>query len=584
MEIIGHRITAAREALGYTQAQLAERIPCNPQTVSNWETGRRQPRYADLLRLAEVLGRPVSWLLGEDATDAGWESVRAAIERATDELANVRRLVDERRRPAGGARLVPIAGRIEGGARPMVVREPEGWRVLPVEQAEGLTIYRVAGDAHYPVLQPGDLVAVQPADSAEAGALVTARLDDGTELLARLGADGGLETINPAYAPERGPYTITAVVRWQHRDLQPVGDPAELAAAELERLRRAEQEVLALEARIERGDGQWTDLVDYAEEVATAAEALRGVYGSAAVAHAALALSRCARALGELGRYAEALAVARRAEDHFVSIERVGERSRDALNNLYNLSQLALFLGDLATAAAAAETAATCADWRVRWKALKNLAEIRANFQGAPAGESLCADILALAEAHEAEDPVEAALARSVAHEIRGNAAFTRGDLSAARAAAAAQLAAAEAAGLPYRIANALIDLGAYAAYDGDAGAALEALGRAAPYTADQSLGDLDALRESHYAAALALEGNLARARVALHSAMRRAATLGSQRAALAAELAGLILAGVADDPLAREDHASAARGYARRLGLAPYERVIDRFLTETRR
>lgn len=41
---IGARIRSAREALGLTRQQLAERVGASPTSVANWETGATEPR------------------------------------------------------------------------------------------------------------------------------------------------------------------------------------------------------------------------------------------------------------------------------------------------------------------------------------------------------------------------------------------------------------------------------------------------------------------------------------------------------------------------------------------------------------
>lgn len=581
MQTIGPRITSAREALGYTQAQLAERVPCNPQTVSNWETGRRQPRYADLVRLAEVLGRRVSWFLGEEQPDGGWQEVAQVLGRAELELAQAGRLLASRaaeQAPAStGDQLVPIAGVVEAGPLSALARQPSGWRLLPADLAAGTVVYRVEGDTHHPLLQHGDLIGLAPATEAAPGRLVAVRLAGGAEILKRLGLDGALESVNPSYAPLHDEaYELTGVVRWQLREHEASADTAALASGRLAWVRHAETNLERLIDRIETGGGQWTEVTAQAQEVYDTAEALRGVYGASVAEPAGRALSRTARALGEQGQYGPAREVAERAESLFRSVEQVGERSRDALNNLYNLSQLELFLGALDEAEEHAEQAAQCADWQVRWKALKNLAEIRVNFRGRPDAAAF-AEVLALADAHEAEDPVEANLARALAHELRGHALFLAGRLTEARDAASGELAAAQAAGLPYRIANAWLNAAQYANAAGDPAAAAAACVEAGELTIGQDLGDLEAMRRAHLAAAEALRGAFGRARVALFGAVRLAGELVSPRAALMAELAGVVLANQAGDLLAREDHAAAARAAARRMGLVPYEAVIER-------
>ena len=56
------RIKRAREALGFSQRDLAGRLNVTEHTVANWEAGRVSSiRFANLVRLAELSGKPVSW-------------------------------------------------------------------------------------------------------------------------------------------------------------------------------------------------------------------------------------------------------------------------------------------------------------------------------------------------------------------------------------------------------------------------------------------------------------------------------------------------------------------------------------------
>lgn len=52
---IGRRIKQARETIGLTQVQLAERMGVKQPTIVGYETGYRTPNAADLPRLAEIL-------------------------------------------------------------------------------------------------------------------------------------------------------------------------------------------------------------------------------------------------------------------------------------------------------------------------------------------------------------------------------------------------------------------------------------------------------------------------------------------------------------------------------------------------
>jgi len=71
----GERIKAAREKAGLTQAELGDRIGATSQTIAQWETNRRNPKYETLRRIASALG--VSWLelAGLDCQDSSGNTV-----------------------------------------------------------------------------------------------------------------------------------------------------------------------------------------------------------------------------------------------------------------------------------------------------------------------------------------------------------------------------------------------------------------------------------------------------------------------------------------------------------------------------
>ncbi len=60
---LGLAVKHRREELGLTQEQLANDTDLHQRWISNVETGKRNPSYASLRRLAAGLGLPVSELL-----------------------------------------------------------------------------------------------------------------------------------------------------------------------------------------------------------------------------------------------------------------------------------------------------------------------------------------------------------------------------------------------------------------------------------------------------------------------------------------------------------------------------------------
>ncbi|MET9086189.1 helix-turn-helix domain-containing protein [Streptomyces sp. NPDC004237] len=60
---LGERIADLRAPLEISQEQLAEMAGISRRTVQRIEAGTADPRYGDLLRIAAILGVPVSVLI-----------------------------------------------------------------------------------------------------------------------------------------------------------------------------------------------------------------------------------------------------------------------------------------------------------------------------------------------------------------------------------------------------------------------------------------------------------------------------------------------------------------------------------------
>lgn len=51
-----HDLRTWRERKFLSQAELARRVEVDPHTVSDWETGKKEPQRRNIRKLAEVLG------------------------------------------------------------------------------------------------------------------------------------------------------------------------------------------------------------------------------------------------------------------------------------------------------------------------------------------------------------------------------------------------------------------------------------------------------------------------------------------------------------------------------------------------
>ena len=52
---VGEKIKEARKKKGYSQKELAEKLNCGYQNISQWETGKRKPKYENLVKIANAL-------------------------------------------------------------------------------------------------------------------------------------------------------------------------------------------------------------------------------------------------------------------------------------------------------------------------------------------------------------------------------------------------------------------------------------------------------------------------------------------------------------------------------------------------
>lgn len=62
-ENFSDRLKAARARRGWVQADLARELDVSPGSVGNWESGQNTPGHRTIVRLSEILGTTVGWLM-----------------------------------------------------------------------------------------------------------------------------------------------------------------------------------------------------------------------------------------------------------------------------------------------------------------------------------------------------------------------------------------------------------------------------------------------------------------------------------------------------------------------------------------
>ncbi|MFB9512227.1 helix-turn-helix domain-containing protein [Streptomyces purpureus] len=61
--VLGQRITDYRRAAGLSQDQLADAIGMERRSIQRYERAERDPRFSDLVRIADAIGVPLADLV-----------------------------------------------------------------------------------------------------------------------------------------------------------------------------------------------------------------------------------------------------------------------------------------------------------------------------------------------------------------------------------------------------------------------------------------------------------------------------------------------------------------------------------------
>ena len=66
LNIFPQRLKELRLKKGLTQQQIADEIGVNRGSYSNWEKGKREPSFENLVKLADLLDVSLDWLFGRE--------------------------------------------------------------------------------------------------------------------------------------------------------------------------------------------------------------------------------------------------------------------------------------------------------------------------------------------------------------------------------------------------------------------------------------------------------------------------------------------------------------------------------------
>ena len=66
MTIFTERLKELRLKKGLTHTELGEKVGVKQNTSTNWEKGKREPSFENLIKLADLLEVSLDWLFGRE--------------------------------------------------------------------------------------------------------------------------------------------------------------------------------------------------------------------------------------------------------------------------------------------------------------------------------------------------------------------------------------------------------------------------------------------------------------------------------------------------------------------------------------
>lgn len=164
------------------QADLAKQLNVRQNTVSTWETGRSEPDFATLQKMAEIFDTTIDYILGN--------SNERVPQRTT------------------GVAKIPVLGSIPAGIPLEAIEDIVDWEEIPQAMCAGGKEYfalKVKGDSMWPDYLEGDIVIVKKTPTCESGDVCAVYVNgyDATLKRVKFSEAGELTTIpiNPSYPP-----------------------------------------------------------------------------------------------------------------------------------------------------------------------------------------------------------------------------------------------------------------------------------------------------------------------------------------------------------------------------------------------
>lgn len=171
-----NRIKTIRTELGIKQVDLAQRLNIRQNTLSNWETGKSEPDFAMLKKLAQELQTTADYLVGGPPPEKDFRF------------------------------LVPVLGDVAAGIPIEAITDIVDYEEIDTALARTGEFFglRIKGASMEPRMREGDVVIVRQQDTADTGDTVVVLVNGNSATVKKIkyGQDGiTLLPTNPAYDP-----------------------------------------------------------------------------------------------------------------------------------------------------------------------------------------------------------------------------------------------------------------------------------------------------------------------------------------------------------------------------------------------
>ena len=168
-----------RKKSGLSQRDFAEIIHASQNTVSQWESGKREPSYAIAREIANYFNVSVDYLLGIEEKTAPSSMRKKGIK-------------------------IPVLGRVQAGIPVEAIEEILGYEEITEEMASQGEFFalKIRGDSMLPRMVEGDVIIVRKQSNVDSGdiAVVLVNGNDATVKKIRK-TESGIELVplNPSF-------------------------------------------------------------------------------------------------------------------------------------------------------------------------------------------------------------------------------------------------------------------------------------------------------------------------------------------------------------------------------------------------